>query len=189
MVKSTLGSNLLYIPTQLPLYSLIGKARCEIQLEYVYWLGFHISFNHTSQKRQARVRRKKSGTQDWELGSAHKVFRERISSEARQLLGKCLKRTPQNKCSTYCWKMSSDFNQSQSSEFTAPFRTLLPSFLSPVSSHNEGFSVLSMKYSTASFAVINSTHAWRIEACKMFNIPVHRYFRDKIRLWIICHNK
>ena len=50
MVKSTLGSNLLYNPTQLSLYSLRGKARCEIQLEYVYWLGFHISFNNTIRK-------------------------------------------------------------------------------------------------------------------------------------------
>ena len=32
-------------------------------------------------------------------------------------------------------------------------------FLSPVSSQNEGFSVLSMKYNMAIFAVINSTHA------------------------------
>lgn len=52
-----------------------------------------------------------------------------------------------------------------------------------------GCLTLPMKYNKAIFAVINSAHAWQIEACKMFNIPVHRYFRDKIRLWIICHNK
>ena len=192
MVKSTLGSNL-YIPTQLSLHSLIGKGRCEIQLEYVYWLGFQISFNNTSQKRQASVRGKKSGTQHYELGSVHKYVKreshQKTDSSWGSDMGTCLKRTSQNKWSTYCWKMSSDRNQSQTSEFTAPFRTFLPHLLSPVSLHNEGFSILSMKYNTAIFAVINSTHAWQIETCKMFNIPVHRYFRDKIRLWIICHNK
>lgn len=159
----------------------------------IYWLVFSISFNNKSLKTQAKARSKKSGTWDHEMGYVHEVFQERISSRDRQILVKCygksLKKTSQNKWSTYGWKMSLDLNQFQSSEFTALFRSFPLSFPSPVSLHNKGFFILSMKYNKAIFAVINSTHAWQIQACKMFNIPVHRYFRDKIRLWIICHNK
>lgn len=40
------------------------------------------------------------------------------------------------------------------------------SSLSLVSLHNKGLTTLSVKYNKAIFAVINSTQAWQIQACK-----------------------
>lgn len=115
------------------LLGLLGRAGCEMQLECVYWLGLYISFNNTSPKTQAKARSKKSGTWDHGLGYVHEVLQVRISSKDRQLLmkhyGKSLKKTPQNKWSTYCWKMSLDLHQFQSSEFTAPCRSFPLSLL------------------------------------------------------------
>lgn len=78
--------------------------------------------------------------------------------------------------------MSLALNQLQSSEFTAPLRPFPRSFWSLVSRHNKGFFVLYVKYNKTISAVINPMHAWQIQARRMFNIPVHRFFRDKIRL-------
>lgn len=184
-VKSTLESNIHHSTTFIQPYrqsKMWNTAWVCLLIRFPYLVQSHKS-EKTSQSEKEKVRHTGLGT-----GFRAKYF-ERISSEARQLLGSVWKRTPQNKWSTYCWKMSS---RSQP----------IPKFQNLLHHSARSFQVSCLRFIAqqgilrtfyeiqhGDFAVINSTHAWRIEACKMFNIPVHRYFRDKIRLWIIGHNK
>lgn len=134
------------------------------------WLGWSLSFIIQVRK-PAEARCQAPGTQDHEFGDMLKYFRRESHWKPDSSWGndmeKSLKKTSQNKWSTYCWKMSSDRSQFQSSEFTARWGLFLQ-FLVSCFTNNKRLSTLPVKYNKAIFAVINphghdkSKHAKRL---------------------------